>query len=139
MSNLSIVKRIGTGVRLTATATEAIVANLPEGFDPKARGAVADLVHAWACGEEERPAVKVGPAGAQKATDYGRGVDALVKAVKRALAEDAGDKPVTMRVSLTGVGSAVVPADHPAYALLLSLLGADEAPALTVVPDADAA
>lgn len=134
-NNLSTVTRIGAGVRLTATATEAIVASLPEGFDHKARGAVAEAVHAWACGDAERPPVKVGKAGEQRATDYGRGVDTLVKSVKRALsANDAPGDPV-MRVTLSGEGggSATVPADHPLYAALVALITGDEdAPALSV-------
>lgn len=141
MSNLSVVTRIGAGERLTESATESIVASLPEGFDPKARGAVTGAVHAWAGFPEgtERPAVKRGAAGNQKSTDYGRGVDRLTKSVQRALATESTDEPV-MRVNMKGLGSAVVPADHPAYALLFALLGGvsgeesgEETPALAVV------
>jgi len=149
-NNLSLVTRIGAGVRLTASATESIVATLPEGFDYKARGAVADMVHAWACGDKERPAVKTGPAGNQKATDYGRGVDALVKSVKRALSSaDESPKEPALRVTLSGdvSGSATVAADHPLYAALVALATGEDvdyaalaeslpAPTLAVVADA---
>lgn len=122
-ANLATVRKIGAGVRLTETAVPEIVATLPEGFDPKARGAVANAVHQWACGDAERPAVKTGPKGDQTATDYGRGVDALVKAVKRALS-DGDDKPVTLRATLSGEGggSTTIPTDHPLYSAIVDLI-----------------
>jgi len=127
MSNLSTVKRIGAGVRLTESAVPTIVAGLPEGFDPKARGAIANAVHAWACGDEERPPVKIGPKGSQRATDYGRGVDTLVTAVKRALAADA-PKPVRLAVTHSGdgveSGSVVIPTDHALYPVLVAMIAA---------------
>lgn len=127
MSNLSTVKRIGTGVRLTEEAVPAIVASLPKDFDPAKRGAVADAVHAWACGDEPRPAVKTGPKGNQRATDYGRGVDTLVSAVKRALSADA-DKPVVLRATLSGEGggSVTIPSDHALYAALVDMIRAGQ-------------
>lgn len=126
-NHLSVVKAIGSALRRTEEAVPAILATAPEGFDPSARGAVAELVHTWACGDAERPAVKVGPKGNQRATDYGRGVDALVKAVKAAMASD-DPKPVTLRATLSGEGggSATIPADHPLYAAIVALITADE-------------
>lgn len=132
-NNLNVVSRIGAGVRLTESATEAILATLPEGFDPKVRGAVTEAIHAWATADgSERPAVKTGAAGNQKATDYGRGVDALTKSVKRALSTSSGD--VVLRVSLSGEGggSATVPADHPLYSALVALIAGDSATPLKV-------
>lgn len=122
-NHLTTVTRIGAGVRLVETATAAIVATLPETFDPNKRGAVADAVHAWACGETERPPVKTGAKGNQRATDYGRGVDTLTKAVKRALSGEA-DKPVTLRATLSGEGggSITVPSDHALYSALVALI-----------------
>lgn len=126
-NHLSTVKRIGAGIRLTDTAVPAIIAALPEGFDPNARGAVANAVHAWACGSEERPAVKTGPKGDQKTTDYGRGVDTLVTAVKRALKSDA-PKPVRLAVTHSGdgveSGSVVIPTDHALYPVLVAMIAA---------------
>jgi hypothetical protein len=123
MSNLSIVTRIGAGERLAVSATSDIVAALPEGFDPSARGAVAEAVHAWACGEAVRPPVKVGKVGEQRATDYGRGVDALVKSVKRALSADA-PKEITLRATLSGEGggSVTVPTSHPLYGAIVAMI-----------------
>lgn len=126
-NNLNTVTRIGAGVRLTETAVPQIIAAMPEGFDPKARGALTGLVHSWACGDAERPAVTTGPKGNQKATDYGRGVDTLVKAVKRALDADT-EKPVVLRATLSGEGGGTVTIepDHPLYALLVAKIqGAD--------------
>lgn len=127
-NNLSVVARIGAGIRLTDTAVPQIIASLPDGFDVKARGALANAVHAWACGDAERPAVKTGPKGNQKITDYGRGVDTLVTAVKRALSADA-PKPVRLAVTLSGTGvdggSFVVPTDHPMYDAIRALIGSD--------------
>lgn len=128
-NNLSTVTRIGAGVRLTESAAADVAATAPEGFDVKARGAVTDLVHAWACGDSERPPVKVGKAGAQRATDYGRGVDALTKAVKRLLTPESD--AITLRASLSGEGggSATIPADHPLYAAIVALIVGEEADA----------
>lgn len=145
-ANLASVRAIGKGARVSEVATAAIVATAPEGFDFKARGAVTGLIHAWACGEGERPAVATGGKGEQTPTDYGRGVDALRQTVRRAFAAmvETPDETPVMRVSLKGAGSAVVPVDSPAYAILLALLGvetdadetdetdADETPALKV-------
>jgi hypothetical protein len=126
-NNLSTVTRIGAGIRLTDTAVPAIIAALPEGFDPKARGAIANAVHAWACGDSERPAVKVGPKGDQRATDYGRGVDTLVTAVKRAMMADT-PKPVRLAVTHSGDGvdggSVVIPTDHALYPVLVAMIAA---------------
>lgn len=124
MSNINTVKRIGAGIRLTEAAVPAILASLPKNFDPEKRGAIAEAVHAWACGSEARPAVKTGPKGDQKTTDYGRGHDTLVKAVKRALTADV-EKEVTLRVTLSGEGggSVTVATDSPLYPVLLALFG----------------
>lgn len=126
-NHLSTVTRIGAGIRLTDTAVPQIIASLPEGFDPKARGAVTDAVHAWACGDKERPAVKTGPKGSQKSTDYGRGVDTLTTAVKRALAVDV-PKPVRLAVTHSGEGvdsgSVVIPTDHALYPILVAMIAA---------------
>lgn len=129
-NNLSTVTRIGAGVRLTKTAAPAIVATLPEGFDASKRGAVADAVHAWAVGGAERPPVKTGAKGNQRATDYGRGVDTLTAAVKRLLVAD-DSKPVTLRATLSGEGggSTVIQPEHPLYAAVVEMIqnsGADQ-------------
>jgi hypothetical protein len=107
MNNITTVKNIGRGVRLTETAVTEIIASLSETFDHKERGAVAEAVHVWACGDGERPAVKTGKKGAQVTTDYGTGHDTLVRAVKRALSV-GGDKPVALRATLSGEGGGSV-------------------------------
>lgn len=84
-ARIALVRSVGAGIRKTDIARDEIVASLPEGFDYKARGAVASVVHAWACGDATPPAVKTGPKGEQTTTDYGRGHDSIVTAVKRAL------------------------------------------------------
>lgn len=84
-TRIAAVRTVGKGIRVTDTIVSAIVDELPEGFDYKARGAVASLVHVWACGDATPPAVKTGPKGEQTTTDYGRGHDTITAAVKRAL------------------------------------------------------
>lgn len=90
-SRIAAAKAIGKGERLTDEVTEAIVAALPEGFDPKARGAVSGFVVNW-LDPEGKEQQKRGPKGAQVTLDFGRGVDRLTRSVKAAL---AGDKPET--------------------------------------------
>lgn len=127
MSNITLVKSIGAALRKTETAVPEIIASVPAEYDWTARGAVTAAIHAWAVpAGEEIPAVKIGAKGAQRATDYGRGVDSLAKAVRSALAGD-DDKPAVLRVSLKGAGSAVVPDDAPeaVRAYLLNLLSGE--------------
>lgn len=86
-TNVAAVRAIGKGARTIAESAPLVVAYAPEGFDWTARGAVPSVIHAWAVGavvgtEFEVPAQKTGSKGEQTATDYGRGVDALAKAVK---------------------------------------------------------
>lgn len=119
-ANVEIVRAIGKGERLTETAVEDIVASLPADFDPTARGAIAEAVHQWAHGDNQRPAVKKNrrdengqivrkaptkshPSGqpVQDWTDYGQGHKSLTERVKRALATPAAPT-VGMRVILTG-------------------------------------
>lgn len=108
---------------VTATAAAIIDAVGPE-HDWTKRGAKPAAVHAWAVPAGE--SVPDQKDANKKPTAYGVGVDTLVHAITRLLVSEDTDKPVAMRVSMTGAGSAVVPTDHPAYALLLALLGADE-------------
>lgn len=98
-ARLDAVRTVGKGIRITETATAAIVATLPEGFDPKASGAITGAIHLWAtgcacpsgrgktCQCGKRQSVKVGG----KATDYGRGVDTLTTAVRTALKGEGDD------------------------------------------------
>lgn len=135
-ANLQTVKAIGRGIRLTEQAVPQIVAMLPADFDPKARGAVAEIVHVWACGDrpaDQRPAVKTGPKGEQTTTDYGRGHDTLVKAVKRALSEDK-PKPIRMAVTLSGegapaTGTVTIDPSDPLFAVLVARIAGDDAAA----------
>lgn len=123
-NNVSTVAAIGKGERLTEQAVPAILATLPESFDPKKRGAVAEAVHSWACGDSARPAVKRGPKGEQVTTDYGRGHDTLTAAVKRALNDGGTETAVTLRVSLSGEGggSTTIPSDHALYSVLVEMI-----------------
>lgn len=125
-ARVAFVKSVGSAERKTADVAAEIVAGLGAEFDPKARGAVSGAVHAWACGDAERPAVKSGPKGAQVSTDYGRGVDKIAKAVSALLSGDKETKTV-LRVTLSGEGggTAVIAPDHKLYAALVKLIGAD--------------
>lgn len=134
-ANVSTARAIGKGERLTKVAAAEIVAGLPEGFDPKARGAVTGAIHSWACGDSPRPKVAEGGKGEQTATDYGRGVDLLAKAVKALLAaeQETPAKAPELRVNMPGVGSVVVPKSDPFYPVALAWLKAAKAPALKSV------
>lgn len=85
-SRVASLKSVGKGIRLTKMITDEIVANLPENFDPNKRGAVVALVHAWACPDGNIPAVAT--KGGER-TDYGTGVNTVVTAIKRALADES--------------------------------------------------
>lgn len=128
------VKFVGAGERKSSEIVADIVAGLPETFDHTVRGAVAEVVHVWAAGSvEDAPAVRKGKAGEQVVTDYGRGHETIVKAVKRALVKaDDAPKARTLRVVLSGEGggSTTIPEDHPLYAALVAMItGADESAA----------
>jgi hypothetical protein len=131
-ARINAAKAIGRGERLTGEVTEVIVASLPETFDAAARGAVSSAVVAW-LDPEGNEKQKVGAKGAQKTTDFGRGVDTLTRSVKRALTVK-GDKPAVLRVSLSGEGggSTTVAADHPLYAALVAMIAGDAADGETV-------
>lgn len=109
------------------TMAAAIIANVGESYDWTARGAKPGAVHLFTCGAVKGDAVPVQRKDDGSITNYGTGVNTLVKAITRALDAPDDNTAPAMRVSLKGTGSAVVPADHPAYALLLALLGADAA------------
>jgi hypothetical protein len=127
MSNIIVTKAtvsaIGAGERKLGESADAIVAATPLDFDHTVRGAVANLLREHVeDGQRTR-----GPAGGQVTTDYGRGFKSLESAVKnrlKARAETDENKPVVLRVALSGKdgGSTVVPADHPLYGALVELI-----------------
>lgn len=140
----SAVKSVGAAERKSAEIVTAIIAGLPEDFDFKARGAVAEIVHVWAAGSvEDAPAVRKGSKGEQVTTDYGRGHETIVKAVKRALAKDDDTpKARSLRVTLSGEGggSTTVAEDHPLYAALVALVtgeASDEDLVASIIADAE--
>lgn len=90
---LETVRTIGKGVRMTEVAVPAILATLPDDFDATVRGALTGAVIAWACPDGNVPQQKTGPKGNQTLTDFGRGLNTLVTAVKRALKEDDNAQP----------------------------------------------
>lgn len=90
-SRVNATKAIGRGERLTAELTDFIVGLVPDGFDPKARGAVSGLVLS-VVDPDGAQVQKKGKKGEQITTDFGRGIDTLVRSVKKAL---AGEKAPT--------------------------------------------
>lgn len=106
-ARVDAIRTIGKGATTTADAVAAILPTVPAGFDVKARGAVAGLVHLWAAGgdaDAPRPAVTTGGKGEQVPTLYGTGVDTLTRAVKRALlAASEDDAPAVVNL-LTRAG-----------------------------------
>lgn len=117
-------RTIGLAKTVEATAA-AIIESVGADYDWTKRGAKPAAVHLFAVGSVDKADVPAQRKADKTPTDYGVGVDTLVHAITRALDTEPAETAASMRVSLTGVGSAVVPADHPAYALLLALLGAD--------------
>lgn len=127
-ARIAAAKTIGSGIATSDITVPEIVASVPEGFDHKARGAVADLVHTWLCGDLKRPQVMTGPAGAQVKTLYGIGHASLVSKVKAELAKSEA-KPVRLAVTMSGTdapttGTVTIPTDHPLYADLVALIAA---------------
>lgn len=122
--------------RLTADTAATVIAGLPAEFDPKARGAITGAVHAYFTndGEVDQPPVASGPKGEQTATNYGRGVNNVVKAIRKALASeptlpDVASITVTLGKSATAPGQTMTfTPDADGYADLLAMLAgsADE-------------
>ena len=75
--------------------------------------------------------IKKGPAGQQKTTTNGRRIETLARWITRNAdkADDDDDKPVVLRVSLSGQGggTVTVPNDHPMYAELVALVTGEAA------------
>lgn len=110
-----------------AVHAAAIVANVPESYDWTARGAVPQAVHLFVSGHLKGSEVPAQKKADLTPTPYGTYVDGVKSHIKALVDAPApvDESAPAMRVALKGVGSAVVPADHPAYPLLLALLGAD--------------
>lgn len=125
----SIGRRAASLEKSTATVAAAIVAAVADGYDWSKRGAVPAAIHLFAVGTTDKGSIPAQKKDDGSTTAYGKGVDMLRKAVADLVKGEPAESAPTMRVSLKGTGSAVVPADHPAYALLLALLGES--------PDAD--
>lgn len=123
----AVVVNIGRGDNQkheTATTVVMHPANLSR--DWTVRGAVAAGILA-ALGMDSHPLPqKVGPKGQQVETEYGVGFRVLSDAVRALVKETPADKPVTLRAVLSGEGggSVTIPADHPLYAALVELIGA---------------
>lgn len=140
-ARIAAVRSIGAAEAKCATVAEQIVASVPESFDWTGRGVIAEQVHLWATGTDdknERPAqrkqvtTKDPETGEEvtvnEVTNYGRGVNSLVAAVKRLITvKDDAPKSRVLRVSLSGEGggSTVVAEDHPLYAALVALITGD--------------
>lgn len=83
----------------------------------------ADALAALAYPSDEPVQAKDG-----KRTRYGVTLNTIKTGLKRALStDDDAPKPITLRVSLSGEGggSTTVPVDHPLYAQIIALIGAD--------------
>lgn len=111
--NVKTIVSIGAATVKTERVAQQIVVSAPVGYDWAARGAVTAQIHAWAVGADgEVPAQKTGPKGAQKATNYGRGVDALAKAIRAILSGDDDEpKPAALRATLSGEGGGSITVD----------------------------
>lgn len=94
-ARIAAARAIGKGEDLLETVAPEIVATVPEGFDWKARGAVAGLVHDFLCGDLPRPLVKQGPVGEQVTTHYGKGHESLTGRVKTLLGKRDESEKVT--------------------------------------------
>lgn len=135
-TRVSTVRSIGAAeVKATRVAAE-IIESVPATFDWSARGAMAAQVHQWATGTDvkaEWPAQRakkiVDGEEVNEVTNYGRGVNTIVAAIRRALKSD-DDAPKPYRVAVTGsgdggpTGTLVIAADDPLYAALVERLGA---------------
>lgn len=132
-ARIAAARAIGAAERKTDEIVPLIVADLPDGFDASKRGAVAEAVAVWITGEADaaaRPRQRTGGKGEQTTTDYGRGVDTLTRAVKRAL-KDTDTAPVeaVLRATLSGEGGGTVTVDMstPLGQALLALIKGDAA------------
>lgn len=93
-TNLETINAIGACEARLERLVERSVPSIVEMVDAALTGkeltkAITEAIHVWACGDGDRPAQKTGPKGDQKVTNYGRGVNTLFVAVKRALVSPA--------------------------------------------------
>lgn len=138
-TRIAAVRSIGAAEMKCASIAAEIVASVPDAFDWTGHGVIASQVHLWATGTDdksERPAQRkqvkrVDPeTGAEvtvnETTNYGRGVNSIVAAIKRALPKAEDDTPAerVLRVSLSGEGggTVVVSEDHALYASLVAMI-----------------
>lgn len=125
-SRIAAARTIGAGEVKAESIAGEIFVDLPTSFDHTARGAITGAIHAYLTGTDDKgswPAVATGPKGEQVRTNYGRGVDAIGRQLRKLFAGSDEPKPAVMRVSLSGEGggSVVIDADVDAelYAVLL--------------------
>lgn len=105
----SALTTIGRADERAEAIARAIAANLPEGFDPAARGAIANVIHQWAGGKGQQTVAGPEDADGKAArvrTPYGKGLDAvayhlrpLVKGEKKA----AGSANLLTRDGITAL------------------------------------
>lgn len=137
-TRVAVVRSIGAAEVKCARVAAEIVEATADGYDWTARGAIAEVVHLWATGTDdksERPAQRekktINGEEVNEVTNYGRGVNSLVAAIKRLVTDKDDDtpKPRVLRVSLSGDGggSTVVAEDHPLYAALVAMVTGEDA------------
>jgi hypothetical protein len=89
-ANVSV---IGKGNRYAAEMAVAVIAHVGTEYNWTVRGAVpAAIRSALGVTADTEPKQKIGPAGDQRTTDYGRGFDSLASAVRSALKADDDQK-----------------------------------------------
>ena len=133
---IAAVRSIGAAEAKASSIAAEIVGSVPDAFDWTGRGVIAEQVHLWATGTDdksERPAQRRQVKGADgepvnETTNYGRGVNSIVNAVRTILKRDKSDDDTpaerVLRVSLSGDGggTVVVPEDDALYAALVALV-----------------
>lgn len=122
--------RIGAAEVSTGVHAQNVIDFVGDTYDWTAKSAVATAVAAYvaAHGEPGQRTVTVTDENGerkQRATNYGRGFDRVRKAVAAILkGQDDTEKPVVLRVSLSGEGGGTVTidSDHEFYETLVALI-----------------
>lgn len=107
--SVSTVTSIGAAEVRVDNAAAYVVSVTSDTYDWTVRGAVPAAIRAaLGVDADSEPAQKVGPKGAQRTTNYGRGFDTLSKRIARLVKGEKETEGGVIRLSLSGEGGVTI-------------------------------